>query len=167
MRKTATTGVMLALSLAAAPALAATAEFIDREGRNVGTAALTEAGQGVIIRAELQELPEGWHGLHIHQTGKCDGPDFKSAGGHFNPGRAKHGFKGEHGPHAGDLPNIYVQSDGTAKLEIFTDHASLGGDDGILDADGSALVIHAGADDYRTDPAGASGDRIACAVIMQ
>jgi superoxide dismutase, Cu-Zn family len=147
----------------------ARAQFIDGKGAKVGTAALTEArsGQGVLIRAELSGLPAGTHALHIHQTGKCGAPSFESAGGHFNPLGKQHGFVSEKGAHAGDLPNIHVGADGRLTLEVLASGVTLAGSGqtSLFDADGSALVVHQGADDYKTDPAGGAGPRIACAVI--
>lgn len=150
----------------------AQADLKDAQGRTVGTATFVQHPQGVMIRADLSGLPPGWHGFHIHETGKCEPPDFKSAGGHFAPEGHKHGF-GKEGPHAGDLPNLYAGADGRIVIEILTDRIRLGdqaeavaaGAADILDQDGAAIVLHAKADDYRTDPAGESGDRIACGVI--
>ena len=143
----------------------ATASLNDASGNEVGKATLTNTPSGVLIRLDLTKLPAGEHAFHIHATGKCEPPDFKSAGPHFNPDTTKHGFENPEGPHAGDMPNLFVPGDGKLSLEVLNPGASLSGEAALLDADGAALVIHAGADDYQTDPAGNAGDRIACGVI--
>ena len=155
------------LSLAA-PALAvdtASAVLKDASGKEVGAATLTVTPSGVLISLDLTAVPPGEHGFHVHTTGKCEPPDFKSAGPHFNPDQTKHGFMTPEGPHAGDLPNLHVPADGKLQVEVLEPNVTLSGEAPLLDADGSALVIHAGADDYKTDPAGNSGDRVACGVI--
>lgn len=141
-------------------------DFINAQGNTIGHAALTETPHGIRIRADLQGLPPGWHAFHLHAVGNCTPPDFKSAGGHFNPTGHNHGFDVPQGPHAGDLPNIYVAADGKLLLETFAARVTLKeGNASLLDPDGSALVLHAKADDYLSQPAGNAGDRIACAVI--
>jgi len=155
------------LSLAA-PALAvdtASAVLKDASGKEVGAATLTVTPSGVLISLDLTAVRPSEHGFHVHTTGKCEPPDFKSAGPHFNPDQTKHGFMTPEGPHAGDLPNLHVPADGNLQVEVLEPNVTLSGEAPLLDADGSALVIHAGADDYKTDPAGNSGDRIACGVI--
>lgn len=153
---------------ASSPQAGATSELKNRDGQTVGRARLTETPNGVLLRVELERAPEGEHAFHIHQTGRCDAPSFESAGGHFNPGKAGHGFHDAKGPHAGDLPNIIVPSGGRLTFEYMADGVTLtGGKAGLLDADGAALVMHAKPDDYRTDPAGAAGDRLACGVIQK
>ena len=155
------------LSLAA-PALAvdtASAVLKDASGKEVGAATLTVTPSGVLISLDLTAVPPGEHGFHVHTTGKCEPPDFKSAGPHFNPDQTKHGFMTPEGPHAGDLPNLHVPADGKLQVEVLEPNVTWSGEAPLLDADGSALVIHAGADDYKTDPAGNSGNRIACGVI--
>ena len=155
------------LSLAA-PALAvdtASAVLKDASGKEVGAATFTVTPSGLLISLDLTAVPPGEHGFHVHTTGKCEPPDFKSAGPHFNPDQTKHGFMTPEGPHAGDLPNLHVPADGKLQVEVLEPNVTLSGEAPLLDADGSALVIHAGADDYKTDPAGNSGDRIACGVI--
>jgi superoxide dismutase, Cu-Zn family len=159
--------LVMGLTLAA-PAVAAeraTAVLNDAKGNEVGKAEVTTTPSGVLIRLDLTALPAGDHAFHIHAVGKCEPPDFKSAGPHFNPDQTKHGYLSPEGPHAGDMPNLHVPADGKLQVEILEPNVTLSGESPLLDADGAALIIHAGADDYRTDPAGNSGDRIACGVV--
>lgn len=147
--------------------LTATVELRDKDGQVVATAMLTQlAAGGVRVQFTGTKLPPGVHGWHIHTVGKCDGPDFATAGGHFNPDGKKHGAQNPEGAHAGDLGNFTAAADGTAKVEV-TARVSLepGAASSLFRTDGSAIVIHANADDERTDPAGNSGGRIACGVI--
>src|SRR5262245_19927973 len=164
-----TLAAVLAMGLTlAAPAAAtekATAVLNDAKSNEVGKAELTTTPSGVLIRLDLTALPAGEHAFHIHAVGKCEPPDFKSAGPHFNPDQTKHGYLSPEGPHSGDMPNLHVPADGKLQVEILEPNVTLSGESTLLDADGAALVIHAGADDYKTDPAGNSGDRIACGVI--
>jgi Cu-Zn family superoxide dismutase len=120
----------------------------------------------VLLRVSISGLPPGEHAFHIHETGRCE-PPFDSAGGHFNPAGKKHGLLAPEGKHAGDLPNLHVPADGALKLEVLATEVMLaaGSANSLLDSDGAALVVHRDADDYRTDPAGAAGPRIACGVI--
>ena len=136
------------------------------KGEDHGTVTLQQTPNGVLVTTDLQGLPPGEHGFHFHTTGACE-PPFESAGGHFNPAEMKHGFESEAGPHAGDLPNIHVSEDGTAQTQHIIPVISLNeGEDGyLLDDDGTAIIVHAGPDDYQTDPSGDSGDRIACGVF--
>lgn len=144
----------------------ATAKLIDANNKQIGEATLTQTFHGVLIRLDLSQLPPGVHAFHIHEKGKCDTPSFKSAGDHFNPFNEKHGFLDKEGKHAGDLPNIYVPESGSLTVETIAREATLEHTKGqILDADGAALVIHTGPDDYRTNPAGDAGERIACGII--
>ncbi|MFW6024691.1 MAG: superoxide dismutase family protein [Dichotomicrobium sp.] len=151
---------------AAAAQESATANIEGPDGTDLGTVELTQTPGGVLLVADLKGLPSGTHAFHIHAVGACD-PDFQAAGGHFNPTGAKHGFNNPDGPHAGDMPNIHVGSDGALKFEVFNTRVSLkqGESNSVFDEDGSAIVIHAGADDYATDPAGDAGERIGCGVI--
>ena len=156
-------------SLLGAPAEAvdkAVAALKDASGKDVGKAAFTDTASGVLIRLDLKHASWG-SCLRVHAIGKCDPPDFKSAGAHFNPDEAKHGFMNEKGPHAGDMPNFHVPESGKLVIEMLNPFVSLRGDRALLDQDGSALIIHAGVDDYLTDPAGNAGDRIACGVVIQ
>lgn len=145
-----------------------TASVINSEGEEVGTATFTETAAGVVlIRAEVSGLEPGEHGFHIHETGECDpATNFESAGGHYaGEGSPNHGLV-EGGPHAGDMPNVTVGEDGTLIVEVFNPRISLSGDTNPLaDADGSALMIHSGADDYESQPSGDAGGRVACGVI--
>jgi Cu-Zn family superoxide dismutase len=145
----------------------AIAELKDVKGQTVGRADLISTPNGVLIRLRLTNAQSGVHAIHIHATGKCDAPSFESAGPHFDPNKAPSGFIDAKGPHAGDLPNLHIPQNGTLEIEVLADAASLSGANGVLDADGAALVLHADADDYKTDPAGNSGERIACGVITR
>jgi Cu-Zn family superoxide dismutase len=144
----------------------ARAELKDKEGRSVGSAHFSEDQDGVSILVNLlQGIEPGEHGIHVHEKGKIS-PDFKAAGEHYNPAKAKHGFENPKGPHVGDLENIKVIEDGTATYRTTTDRVTLSeGKASILDKDGSSLVIHQKADDYETDPSGESGDPVAAGVI--
>jgi Cu-Zn family superoxide dismutase len=150
-----------------ADAQSARAELKDAGGKTVGEAILEQKGEDVRIVTTITGVPPGTHALHIHEVGKCETP-FESAGAHFNPTGKQHGKDNPQGPHAGDLPNIEVPASGRVKVEATARGVSLGaGKNGLLDADGSALVVHEGADDYKSDPAGNAGKRIACGVIRR
>ncbi len=139
------------------------------QGQDAGTATLTPAVTGVRVRLTVKNLPAGEHGVHIHQVAKCDAPDFKSAGPHFNPDNKQHGLENPSGPHAGDMPNFKVKPDGTSNQAIIAPNVNMNGaidPHSIFANGGTALVIHAKMDDQKTDPSGNSGDRIACGVIM-
>lgn len=145
----------------------ARAELKDADGKTVGEAVLEQTRDGVRITATFTGLPPGARALHIHDTGKCE-PPFESAGGHFNPTGKHHGKKNPQGPHAGDLPNVKVKENGQTKVKATAKGVSLdAGPNGLLDADGATLVVHEGGDDYKSDPAGNAGKRIACGVIRQ
>ena len=151
----------------AAPESRATAELKDRNGNTVGRALFRERPDGVLVRLEVTGLTPGLHAVHVHAVGKCEGPAFTTAGGHFNPAGKKHGLKSADGAHAGDLPNMLVAKDGSGRFETKTDAITLkAGATSLVDSDGSALVIHVGVDDYTTDPTGNAGDRAACGVIV-
>jgi Cu-Zn family superoxide dismutase len=160
---------VLALGIGTAGAqTAATAKAAmkDAQGKALGTITLQQHPHGVVIRGEMDNVAPGWHAIHIHAVGKCE-PDFNAAGGHFNPGNAKHGM-GAAEMHAGDLPNFFVDERGHARFEMMSHRVSLtGGPTNLFDADGAAFIVHAGTDDYATDPAGNSGNRIACGVIAK
>jgi Cu-Zn family superoxide dismutase len=147
----------------------ARAELRNASGQVVGAATFTQIGSALRVLLEVQGLPPGVKGVHVHAVGRCEGPAFTSAGGHFNPHGRQHGALNlPQGPHAGDLPNITVAADGRGRLESTTELMSLGSGPGsVLDADGSAIVVHAAPDDFRTDPTGNSGARIACGVIVR
>ena len=146
----------------------ARADIKNAEGKSVGTAALLETKDGVLITVNVKGLTEGLHAVHVHSAGKCEGPSFTSAGGHFNPMNKKHGLKNPEGPHAGDLPDMYVNKDGVGRYPALMESITLGnGAASVFDTDGSAIVIHASADDNMTDPSGNSGDRIARGVIKK
>ena len=146
----------------------ATADLKNAAGQSIGSATFTEVSGILRIVVEVKGLPPGPKAVHIHAVGKCEGPQFASAGDHFNPGKKEHGLLNPQGPHAGDLPNITIMADGTGRMETATDRVSLGvGPSALLDDDGSAIVIHASPDDFKTDPTGNSGSRIACGVIVK
>jgi superoxide dismutase, Cu-Zn family len=151
-----------ALGSAAEPTVPLRTVFHDAAGREVGWARLQQNGKDILMRLEAKNLSPGTHGVHLHAVGKCDAPDFASAGGHWNPTGKQHGKYNSAGMHMGDLPNLMVESNGRGTLIGTISGTSLAT---ILDADGAALVIHANADDYKTDPSGNSGARIACGVL--
>ena len=143
--------------------------FIGADGGPRGRATLTPAASGVLIRMELTGVAPGWHGVHLHAKGVCDAPEFKGAGAHINMSGMKHGLANPMGAEDGDLPNIYAGADGRVTAEVFSTRVNLTGAAGgrapLMDADGSAIVLHAQADNQTSQPIGESGGRIACAVI--
>jgi Cu-Zn family superoxide dismutase len=136
----------------------------DAMGHDLGTLTLANTNGGLILTGVLNGLPAGVHGIHLHTTGRCE-PPFATAGGHWNPAQRQHGTLNPNGPHSGDMPNVTVASDGSVTVSVMTPAGTLHGTDGLMDTDGAAVVIHAQADDYRTDPSGSSGARIACGVV--
>jgi Cu-Zn family superoxide dismutase len=167
--KTLTTIIVLLTSLSAFAAKPpkANASLVNAQGASVGTASFEQTTQGVKITLQAQGLTPGEHGIHVHEKGQCASPDFKSAGGHFNPLNKEHGLTHPKGHHAGDLPNLMATSDGKTEAELLLVGASLKpGKDSLLRDGGTALVIHAKADDGKSQPAGDSGDRVLCGVIQ-
>jgi Cu-Zn family superoxide dismutase len=145
---------------------AAQARLLDASGKEVGKATFEPAAGGVKVDLKVRDVPPGTHGFHVHAVGKCDAPEFKSAGPHFNPTGKQHGHANPQGAHAGDLPNVEVGQDGTGQVSVVAQGLTLGeGAGSLFGTDGTALVLHAAADDGRTDPAGNAGARIACGVI--
>lgn len=162
------TTVAVAVSLAWAPLASAadavaeaTATLHDAKGAEVGTARVVDTPAGLLIHVDLHGLPPGERGFHVHEIGQCE-PPFASAGGHLAPDKKEHGFLDEAGPHGGDLVNIVVPENGRLQAVVRAPALHL---KQVLDGDGAALVIHAGPDDYKTQPSGGSGDRIACGVV--
>jgi Cu-Zn family superoxide dismutase len=154
-------GLMLAVSTSTAQAAdSAKADIRSADGKAIGSATLADTPKGVLITLSLKGAPEGVHAFHVHEVGKCE-PPFKSAGAHFNPDHKKHGFVAE-GPHAGDMPNLHIPSGGDLAQEVLNPNLSVAG---MLDSNGSAVILHAKADDYKSDPAGNAGDRVACGVV--
>jgi Cu-Zn family superoxide dismutase len=150
------------------PAPTASANLVDAQGRSVGQAYLQQAPHGILLKLDLKNTTPGIHGLHIHDVGRCERPSFESAGGHFNPSNRQHGLLNPRGPHAGDLPNIEVPTTTQLSVEYFLADVTIEpGPRSLSDNNGSSIVIHAGKDDYATDPAGESGDRLACGPIVR
>ncbi len=161
--------VILATALVATAGAAsateqASAAMMNANGESVGSITLRATPHGTLLHARLENLPAGAHAFHVHAVGVCE-PPFASAGGHFNPDGAKHGFDSAEGMHAGDMPNIHVPASGQLEVEVLNTLLKL--DASLFDEDGASIVIHDGPDDYATDPAGAAGPRIACGVITQ
>ncbi|WP_066805443.1 superoxide dismutase family protein [Sphingomonas asaccharolytica] len=142
----------------------ATATLMTAAGKQVGKVTVREVDGGLSVSVDASDLPPGMHGAHLHTVGKCEGPDFASAGGHWNPTNMKHGSMNPQGPHEGDMPNLMIGADGRGTLTTRLAAASF---DALMDADGAAMVIHAAADDLKTDPSGNSGARVACGVLAK
>ena len=161
---------LLTTACLALPAAAqvAKATLKDTAGKDVGTVNLVQTPSGVLIKLSLKGMPPGEKAFHIHAVGKCE-PPFTTAGGHFNPGGKKHGLAAADGHHAGDMPNLSIPATGDLTVEVLNTAISLvkGQPNSVFDADGSAIVIHANADDHKTDATGNAGDRIVCGVITE
>ena len=162
-------GLLVAtIAFGQSPTPRAHADLINAQGQNIGTAMITQVADGVKIDVNVGKLPPGTYAFHVHAVGRCEGPDFKSAGGHFNPAGKQHGKENPNGSHAGDMSNFEVSADGTAKFSTVNTGVTL--DDGansLFHEGGTALVIHEKADDYKTDPTGNAGNRIGCGVIQR
>ncbi len=162
------TAAVLTAGAASAGAQDATSALTAPDGSAVGTVRLSETPHGVLLSVRIDKAPPGTHGFHIHAIGTCAAGDFKSSGGHYAPRGHEHGIRNARGRHAGDLPNIHVAADGTLNIDILAEAVSLnsgGARAPLFDADGSAFIMHAGADDLTSQPSGAAGARIACGVI--
>ncbi|MBV9394708.1 MAG: superoxide dismutase family protein [Methylobacteriaceae bacterium] len=158
-------GALAGVTAPSAVAQTAKATLRNADGKDVGTAQLTQAATGgVLISLAVNGLPPGDHAFHVHAVGKCE-PPFTSAGGHFNPGNKKHGMMAPEGQHAGDMPNLHIPASGTLAVDVVNSAITLEKGKGPNDANGLALIIHAGKDDYKTDPTGDAGGRIACGII--
>jgi Cu-Zn family superoxide dismutase len=157
---------VVALPLAAQERKSASADIMDAKGAKIGEAKLKLVKDGVEMTAKVAGLAAGEHAIHIHEAGKCEGPDFKTAGGHFNPDKKKHGTMNPEGHHAGDLPNFAVDASGKGKFKGLVKGVTMGdGANSLFHAGGTAVVIHEKADDHKSDPAGNAGARIACGQI--
>lgn len=162
----AATALLAGCATTAAPSGgSASAALAEPGGRVVGRATVTQEAGGARVLVEVEGLAPGTYGAHIHRTGRCEGPVFDSAGAHWNPTGQQHGFRNPSGRHRGDLPNLVVGANGRGRLSFTIRAARLRDAEGMLDADGAAMMLHAQADDYRTDPSGNSGARIACGVL--
>jgi Cu-Zn family superoxide dismutase len=142
-----------------------TAQVHDVSGHDLGTLTLTDSAKGIVVSGMLHGLPPGTHAIHVHATGKCDAPGFTSAGGHWNPTNRHHGAQNPEGAHLGDMENFVVGADSMATIHVMTPGGSLHAANALMDSDGAAVVVHAVADDYHSDPAGNAGNRIACGVV--
>jgi superoxide dismutase, Cu-Zn family len=154
--------VLFASALLATPAMAATAKLADATGKSIGSAKVAQSSHGIRLTVKVKGLEPGERGLHLHTVGLCEAPKFTTAGPHWNPGGKQHGRDNPMGSHAGDLPNLVIDAKGRGSLAFDVHGAELAA---LMDSDGAALVIHAKPDDYKTDPTGASGDRVVCGVF--
>lgn len=160
-------GILAVAMTVATPAFSAdtaTSILKDPQGKEVGTVKLRAVPSGVLLDADLTGFPPGDHAFHIHGTGECEPPSFESAGGHFNPEEDEHGLENPAGPHAGDMPNIHVPENGKLRIEVLNQMVSL---DGLFGGEGTSIVVHEKPDDYKSNPAGDAGPRIACGVITK
>ena len=157
---------LLALATVSVAAQTAKANLRNAEGKEVGSATLTQTPAGVLIALSVKGLPAGEHAFHVHAVGKCE-PPFTTAGGHFNPEKKKHGMMASDGPHAGDMPNLHVPTSGELAVDVLNAAVTLekGKANSLFGPEGTALIIHAGKDDYKTDPTGEAGGRIACGLV--
>src|SRR5262245_23868376 len=157
---------LLALSTFSVAAQSAKAALKDKDSKDVGSATLTQTPGGVLIALTVKGLPAGEHAFHVHGTGKCEAP-FMSAGGHFNPDKKKHGMLAPDGSHAGDMPNLHIPASGELVVEVLNTAVTLekGKANSLFGPEGTALIIHANKDDYKTDPTGEAGGRIACGLV--
>ncbi|MBR1216956.1 superoxide dismutase family protein [Bradyrhizobium sp. U87765 SZCCT0131] len=160
------TAVVAILSIGGAAAQSAKATLKNAEGAAIGSLDLAQVSDGVLVKLTARGLPPGEHAFHVHAVGKCE-PPFTTAGGHFNPDNRKHGMMSAEGHHAGDMPNLIVPASGDVAVEVVNTAVTLdkGKPNSLYKPDGTAFVIHAAADDYKTDPTGNAGGRIACAVV--
>ena len=142
-------------------------DMYNADGDSIGTVELAEEADGVELTFDLNGLTSGNHAIHFHSVGLCEAPDFISAGDHFNPEQTEHGLLNDKGAHLGDLPNMAVDESGTYKGTMKSNVTLKEGKDSLVTKDGTSLVIHAGADDGMSQPAGNSGERIACGVISK
>jgi Cu-Zn family superoxide dismutase len=161
------TAVTLALTSLPASAQTASAKLRDANGKDVGTAQLTQTPSGVLVNLSVKGLPAGEHAFHVHAVGKCE-PPFTTAGEHFNPAGKKHGIMAAEGHHAGDMPNVHIPASGELTVEVVNGDITLdkGKPNSVFGPEGTSLIIHAGKDDYKTDPTGDAGGRIACGIIQ-
>jgi len=158
---------VIMLALPSQSAAKTKVELKDAQGKAVGDVIVWDQGAGVALELKLHDLAPGEHAIHFHQVPKCEAPDFKSAGGHFNPESKKHGFDSPDGHHAGDMKNFTVGADGKASVKLEDNDVTLKDGPRSLLTSGAAIVVHAKADDYKTDPSGNSGDRVACGVVTK
>lgn len=145
----------------------ASANLVNRDGEQVGTARFYSLGEEVTVSASFTALTPGEHAVHLHMTGDCSAADFTSAGGHLNPGGMQHGTQNPQGAHLGDLPNVTIGNDGVGLMSTILRATRGAAEAAIFDADGTAMVVHEGADDYVSDPAGAAGSRVACGLVTR